>query len=783
MSDPISRRRFRRDRPASPVLVRRATPHRVHIPFQAWLIAFVIWAGSLGLLHRWDGGAATTLVAGQLAPSSISAEVDFIAEDSQRTQLARDAAAQAVIPVFRVDPGQLRMRDMTRIFDELNQSHGRLAGGMAPVEAVAPLGRLLGELGLKLDPAQVLHVIPSNRIETARTTLDAVIAPLANRGILSTTDRVSGFGGKASQGRVALLLPGTEGLVPRALAELPTVDEVRMEAFRRLMDEIPASSNLWMVFLRHVVEPTVRYEPDLTRERMDNARKAVAPVQVTFRRGTILVEAGERVTEASLATLQAHAQALEASLDVMSSLLGLIGKGMLLAAILFALGGILVALRAPVITQPSRLRLAGVVSLGTLALANGLLYVGASYSFTLVQFTLPFALAPLLITILSPGILAIATGFWVSACLAVMLDYNLPILALGMVVTSIACLTGVNLQRRASAIRCGLLIGLVQAVYAVCVGLLNQQEVASLPGQVVVAFASGVIAAYLAIQFVPLLEAAFRVTSDLRLLQLTDLSHPLLQRLSLEAPGTYHHSLMVANLAQAAAAEVGANDLLVRVAAYFHDVGKLSKPDFFIENVPYRENPHDDLAPSMSTLVIISHVKEGLGMAMRHKLPQVILDGIQQHHGTSLVSYFYHRALEQLKEQQPDPRATMSGTVEEEQFRYPGPKPQTIEMGILLLADTIEAASRSVQKPSPGNIERMVNELVDDKARDGQLDECGITFSQLAAVRRSFIFSLNNMLHPRIAYPRENRPDQPADTVSRRAGRGAETVRVPASES
>ena len=771
MNEPISKRRFRRDRTASPVLVRRATPHRVHIPFQTWLIAFVIWAGSLGLLHRWDGGAATTLVAGQLAPSSISAEVDFIAEDSQRTQLARDAAVQAVIPVFRVDPGQLRMRDMTRVFDELSQSHGRLAGGMAAAEAVAPLGRLLGEIGIKLDPAQVLQFIPSNRIETARTTLDAVIAPLANRGIVTTTDRVSGFGGKAAQGRVALLLPGTEGLVPRLLAELPTVDEVRMEAFRSLMDELPSSSNLWMVFLRHVIEPTVRYEPDLTRERMENARKAVAPVQVTFRRGTLL------------ATLQAHAQAVEASLDVTSSLLGLIGKGMLLAAFLFALGGILVAMRAPVIAQPSRLRLAGVVSLGTLALANGLLFFGAKNAFTLVQFTLPFALAPLLITILSPGILAIATGFWVSACLAVMLDYNLPILALGMVVTSIACLTGVNLQRRASAIRCGLLIGLVQAVYAVCVGLLNQQEVASLPGQVGVAFASGVVAAYLAIQFVPLLETAFRVTSDLRLLQLTDLSHPLLQRLSLEAPGTYHHSLMVANLAQAAAAEVGANDLLVRVAAYFHDVGKLSKPDFFIENVPYRENPHDDLAPSMSTLVIISHVKEGLGMAMRHKLPQVILDGIQQHHGTSLVSYFYHRALEQLKEQQPDPRATLAGTVEEEQFRYPGPKPQTIEMGILLLADTIEAASRSVQKPSPGNIERMVNELVDDKARDGQLDDCGITFAQLAAVRRSFIFSLNNMLHPRIAYPRENRPDQPADTVSRRAGRGAETLRVPASES
>lgn len=171
-------------------------------------------------------------------------------------------------------------------------------------------------------------------------------------------------------------------------------------------------------------------------------------------------------------------------------------------------------------------------------------------------------------------------------------------------------------------------------------------------------------------------------------------------------------------------------------------------------------------------------------MAMRYKLPQVILDGIQQHHGTTLVSYFYRRAVEQLKEreQEQDPRSTSPGVIEEEPFRYPGPKPQTIEMGILLLADTIEAASRSMQKPSPGNIERLVNDLSEDKVRDGQLDECGITFAQLAMIRHSFIFSLNNMLHPRIAYPNENRPDQQADTVSRRSGRNTGTVPVPAPE-
>ncbi|MFO1490011.1 MAG: HDIG domain-containing protein [Kiritimatiellia bacterium] len=731
------------------------------------------------------GGSATTLVKGQLAPASILAEVDFDAEDPRRTQLARDAAAASVAPVFRVDPGLIRMRDMGRTFDEILTAHARIAAGMAPVEAATPLGKLLGELGIKLEPMQVLNAIPSNRVDAARTALDAAVAPLASRGIVSVTDRASLFGGKAAQGRVALLLPGTEGVVPRPLADLPTVDEVRMEAFRRMMNELPASSNLWMAFLRYVIEPTVRYEPELTRERIESARKAVEPVRVTNRRGSILVEAGERVSEATLEMLQAHSQAVDKSMDVMSSALGLVGKGMLLAAVLFALGGILVVLRSPMIGRPSRILMAGVVSALALVLANGLLILGKLTSFisvSMVQFTLPFALAPLLLAVLSPGVLAVAAGFWTSACLAVMLDYNLPILALGMVVTSIACLTGSNLQRRTSAIRSGLYIGAAQAVYAVCVGLLNQQEISTLPAQAGVAFASGVVISYLAIQFVPLFESAFRVTSDLRLLQLTDLSHPLLQRLSLEAPGTYHHSQMVANLAQAAAAEVGANELLVRVAAYFHDVGKLSKPDFFIENVPYRENPHDDLAPSMSTLVIISHVKEGLGLGLRHKLPQVVLDGIQQHHGTSLVSYFYHRALEQLKELPPDPRGAPAGVVDEEQFRYPGPKPQTVEMGILLLADTIEAASRSVQKPSPGNIERMVNELVEEKVRDGQLDDCGITLAQLAAVRRSFIFSLNNMLHPRIAYPRENRPDQPADTVSRRAGRSTETVRVPPAE-
>jgi putative nucleotidyltransferase with HDIG domain len=245
----------------------------------------------------------------------------------------------------------------------------------------------------------------------------------------------------------------------------------------------------------------------------------------------------------------------------------------------------------------------------------------------------------------------------------------------------------------------------------------------------------------------PFIERFFDVQTDLSLLELGDVAHPLLQELVRRAPGTYNHSINVASIGQAAAESIGANGLLVRVGAYFHDIGKMLKPGYFVENQGGAENCHESLLPAMSTLVIIAHVKDGADLARQHNLPNTIIDFIQQHHGTTLVEYFYRRANEQ---QEADPGG---GKVDEGSFRYPGPKPQTREAAVLMLADTVESAARSLVDPAPARIESLVEELAMRKLLDGQFDECNLTLRELRTIQDSLIKSLTAVYHGRIKYP------------------------------
>jgi len=276
----------------------------------------------------------------------------------------------------------------------------------------------------------------------------------------------------------------------------------------------------------------------------------------------------------------------------------------------------------------------------------------------------------------------------------------------------------------------------------------------------------------------PFFQFVFGITTNLTLLDLSDLGHPLLQRLAIEAPGTYHHSLIVASLAQTAADVLGVNSLLTRVASYFHDVGKLIKPLFFTENVGTGSNPHDELTPSMSTLVITNHVKEGISLALLHKLPAPIINVIREHHGTSLLSYFYHKAKEQMgltMDAQGNGK-TEEPKIDEQAFRYGGPKPSTRESAIICLADSVEAASRSLERPSPGAIENLVNDIVNSRFEDGQLDECSLTLEELARIKESFISTMTSMLHGRVPYPKnESRDKQQSKPSSGEQGRNQET--------
>jgi putative nucleotidyltransferase with HDIG domain len=259
------------------------------------------------------------------------------------------------------------------------------------------------------------------------------------------------------------------------------------------------------------------------------------------------------------------------------------------------------------------------------------------------------------------------------------------------------------------------------------------------------------VAGYLVAGSLPFIESWFGVVTNISLLEMSDVSHPLLQELVRRAPGTYNHSISVATLGETAAESIGANGLLVRVGAYFHDIGKMLKPHYFVENVVEgMESRHENLAPAMSTLIIIGHVKDGVDLARQHNVPQAIIDFIEQHHGTTLVEYFYHEAA-RLAEEQPQWRTT----VEESAFRYPGPKPQSREAGVMMLADAVESASRTLSDPTPKRIETLVHELTLKRLLDGQFDECSLTLSEIQQVEDSLVKSLIGIYHGRIKYPEQ----------------------------
>jgi putative nucleotidyltransferase with HDIG domain len=378
-------------------------------------------------------------------------------------------------------------------------------------------------------------------------------------------------------------------------------------------------------------------------------------------------------------------------------------------------------------------------------------------------FLLPFGIAPFLVTLLAGSATGFAVGLWTSVGMALMSRRDLLILLMGFLNAGFIAFAARAVKTRSKALRVGALAGLVcaPAVLASWGPAWEHADVLAILFRVGACVLSGIISALAGLLLLPLFERLFGLTSNITLFDFSDLGHPLLQRLALEAPGTYHHSLIVANLAQAAADEVGANPVLARVGAYFHDVGKLAKPRFFSENVPMQKNPHDDLSPSMSALLVTSHVKEGLSLALLYRLPKPVVDVIREHHGTGLVSYFHFKAkaaaATELEFRSHLP-AEASPRVDESAFRYAGPKPRSRESGIIGLADAVEAASRSLAKVTPRHIESLVDEIVTARIEDGQLDHCPLTLADVRKISKSFVFTLSNVLHARVPYPRnENR--------------------------
>jgi putative nucleotidyltransferase with HDIG domain len=360
----------------------------------------------------------------------------------------------------------------------------------------------------------------------------------------------------------------------------------------------------------------------------------------------------------------------------------------------------------------------------------------------------PLLLFGMMMAIVYRQELAILLSGILALIIALTIDHGLSSWIILMGVTATAVLNLGSIRTRSKLIYVGLFAGAVAALLQINMGLIDNQPL-QMPlikdacRNSLLALAAG----FLTVGLLPFIEQLFGVLTDLSLLELGDVAHPLLQELVRRAPSTYNHSITVGSIAEAAAESIGARGLLVRVGAYFHDIGKMLKPDYFIENQSRDFNRHETLVPAMSTLVIIAHIKDGSDLARQHRLPQPIIDLIVQHHGTTLVEFFYDRATER---QQANPD---SAEVEESSFRYPGPKPQTKEAAVLMLADAVESASRTLVEPTPARIESLIRDIAERRLRDEQFDESGLTLRELRTIEKSMAMSLTSIYHGRIKYP------------------------------
>ncbi|HEX4652812.1 MAG TPA: HDIG domain-containing protein [Candidatus Udaeobacter sp.] len=423
--------------------------------------------------------------------------------------------------------------------------------------------------------------------------------------------------------------------------------------------------------------------------------------------------------------------------------------------------------------QNSRILLIFSVILVQLAVTKLLLVICNSGSYRFLkpemgELITPYAFAPLVLSVLLGRHHGLYAAFFVSLWGSMLFGpIDAPLLITSLISGFTAVSLTLQVRRRSRLIHAGCFVGLAIWLLSLTFGLIGPinwfypiaNDWGMVGWQSALAIGNGILTATLVGGALPILENLFGITTDISWLEASDLNHPLLRRMTIEAPGTYHHSLVVANLAESAAEKIGANATLCRVCSYFHDIGKLVKPEYFTENMSFERNPHDDLAPSMSALIIIAHVKEGVDLALKHHLNQRIIDIIQEHHGTSLVRYFYQRALQQHEDARAGGkimklREDDIPEVHEESFRYSGPKPQTKESAIVSLADAIESASRSLEKPTPQRIETLVNELIEERINDRQLDECDLTLDELKVIADRFRFTLLSMLHTRIAYPK-----------------------------
>lgn len=542
---------------------------------------------------------------------------------------------------------------------------------------------------------------------------------------------------------------GTSGLILRsedgdqmvARNELTTMQQFYERAAEYAPSDLEVREfTLYRYLIIRFSEPTIQLNRRATEEIRDEARLAVNPVKYEVLEGERIVSAHERVGTEEIEKLAGLAAA-QAQLGGGRAWGGQIG-GLLYNLLLLVVFGLVLRYFRRGIYDSNR-------SLGLLWVLT-LAVSGASALITWAGWPpqlIPVAFAALVVATLYDGLLALVMVFVLTAIVAVRPSLSgMTVLFPALLGGAAAALSGRVIRRRVHTWTFAAIIAIAYILAAVSLGLINGLEFKWVMSASGWGTLNGVICALVATAILPAAESFTRITTDQTLLELADLNRPLLRRLSLEAPGTYAHSINVANLAEAAARAIDANSLLVRVGVYYHDIGKVKKPQFFVENQPRGRNPHDKLKPATSASIVREHVREGLELADEGRLPDVVKAFIPEHHGTQQIGFF----LDKAKEFEPD------GEFDPMDYRYPGPKPQSKETAIVLLADSVESAARVLQDPTTENIEALVDRIVDFKMSENQLDDAPLTLREITKVKEQFVKVLSGMYHSRLDYPLQN---------------------------
>ena len=540
-----------------------------------------------------------------------------------------------------------------------------------------------------------------------------------------------------------------ENIYPREkLLDVALSNARLLTALNRLSVRDSIDVEYYYLVGRTFIRPNLKVSMDEYHRRVEEELTAISDVNEIVNTGDIVVRSGAKLTERQQRVLQEMAKIKRtqaAQKGLLSIVVPVLVRILLVAAVFAGLYFFLYHFRRDMFNSNPKL----LALLLVFALQLFVIHLVDRWELSIYLF--PVALLPMMVTILFDAEVGVLSTLVLALLLGIMHRFNFSLSLMTVVVGTVACFASRRVRQRSHFIKIMFSVSVTYAVFVLLVENMKMTPNPELFTEMGYGVVNGIVAAFLTIGILPLFESVFGITTDITLLELSDLNHPLLKRLAIEAPGTFQHSLNVGNLSEAGAKAIGGNSLLARVGTYYHDIGKMDIPEYFVENQLGVKSKHESLTPSMSAIILIAHVKKGRAMGEEAGLPDNVLNFIEEHHGTMLMSYFYDKALKQGND-----------SSSRDKFRYPGPKPQTREAAISMLADAVEAASRTLDQPTPAHIDNLIQRIFNDRFQSGELDECPLTLRDLAKIKEAFAQILIAAFHRRVVYPTKEKSEEEA---------------------